>query len=501
MATPVRPKGPTAPTRHIYDVIVLGAQVGGALAAALLAKRGYRVLFVEHDGMGPGYEHDGFLLPYGPSVVPSLRTMPEVDAVLGELGLTTAVQRALRAHTPELQLVLPRHRADLHADPARRRAELVREWGEALGGPLADALARAAGAAEASNPFFASGPELSPEGFLGAWSARRVVGQHPGLEAEPPLTGDDEVSRLVQGLLPFLVHLDAPGSALARARPLAQALSAPQRFPGGREGLRELLCKRLSELGGELLTRETTDSFIAESVQFDGGRFSGVKLLRNDTLYRANCLVAATDAGALRRLITEKRSQRALAEQLELSQTRRFLFAVNWVLPPAALPRGMGELVLVDTQDPEVGTLLVQQHAARSVDGKDDPGHVVVSAGAFLPASARDLGEEHLAALAQRVDGHLERLMPFAVRHRVLRSAPYLDASGVRGSRLMPHPLYAFEAESFLGITGLRQRTPVKNLLLAGREVLPGLGLEGELLAGLRAARLVGELFKKKELL
>jgi hypothetical protein len=101
-------------------------------------------------------------------------------------------------------------------------------------------------------------------------------------------------------------------------------------------------------------------------------------------------------------------------------------------------------------------------------------------------------------ALVQRIDVELDALMPFTKDKRVLRSAPYLDAGGVRGSRLMPHPLYTFEAEAFLGVTGLKQRTPAKNLLLAGREVLPGLGLEGEFLAGLRAARLVQEMLKKK---
>jgi hypothetical protein len=38
----------------------------------------------------------------------------------------------------------------------------------------------------------------------------------------------------------------------------------------------------------------------------------------------------------------------------------------------------------------------------------------------------------------------------------------------------------------------------VKNIVLAGREVLPGLGLEGEFFAGLRAAKLVQEMLKKK---
>src|SRR5215217_2688213 len=120
---PARPKIPAGPSRHVYDVIVLGSQLGGALAGALLAKRGHRVLFVEHDGMGPGYEHGRYLLPYAPSLIPSLKTMPAVEEAFTELGLSTAVQRALKPHQPELQLVLPRHRVDLHADEARRRAE------------------------------------------------------------------------------------------------------------------------------------------------------------------------------------------------------------------------------------------------------------------------------------------------------------------------------------------------------------------------------------------
>ena len=39
----------------------------------------------------------------------------------------------------------------------------------------------------------------------------------------------------------------------------------------------------------------------------------------------------------------------------------------------------------------------------------------------------------------------------------------------------------------------------MKNLFLASREVLPGLGLEGELLAGVRAAKLVHLLLNKNK--
>ncbi|MBF5041394.1 desaturase [Aggregicoccus sp. 17bor-14] len=514
MQPPARPKIPAGPSRHVYDVIVLGSQLGGALAGALLAKRGHRVLFVEHDGMGPGYEHGRYLLPYAPSLIPSLKTMPAVEEAFTELGLSTAVQRALKPHHPDLQLVLPRHRVDLHADEARRRAELAREFGDGAAA-LQEALTQASRQHEEGDAFFKAGPELPPDGMFETWAFRKQVRQHPALEAPSRLGGDDAASALLRGLLPFVTHLDAPQGPLALTRPLSQALRSPYRFPGGREGLRELLAKRITELGGDVLTREGGEAFIVEELSFEGGKFAGLKVLRSDTLYRGNCLVAATDAGALRRLIADKKRQSSLATHLDLSTTKRFLFTVNWVVPAELLPKGLGELTLVQPSGSEaqaadaLGPLLLQQHPARLLPGKEQAGkdvapredesQRVICAGAFVPASARDLGEDHLKELAERIDAQLSHLLPFVKEKRFLRSAPYLDAGGVRGSRLLPHPLYAFEAEAFLGVSGLGQRTPVKNLLLAGREVLPGLGLEGELLAGMRAARLVQETLKKKD--
>ncbi|HET9450224.1 MAG TPA: desaturase, partial [Aggregicoccus sp.] len=407
--------------------------------------------------------------------------------------------------------VLPRHRVDLHADEARRRAELTREFGEA-GPALFEALSAAAHQHEQADAFFKASPELPPDGMFESWAFKKQVRQHPGLEAPTRLDGEDAASRLLRGLLPFLTHLDSPQGPLALTRPLSQALRTPYRFPGGREGLRELLARRIGELGGDVLTREGGESFIVEELSFEGGRFTGLKLLRSDTLYRGHCLVAATDAGALRRLIADKKRQASLGTHLDLSTTRRFLFTVNWVVPTALLPRGLGELALVEGTgqgEAALGPLLVQQHPARLVPGREqagkdvtpreEEGQRVVCAGAFVEASARDLGEDNLRDIAERIDAQLAALLPFVKEKRLLRSAPYLDAGGVRGSRLLPHPLYTFEAEAFLGVSGLGQRTPVKNLLLAGREVLPGLGLEGELLAGMRAARLVQETLKKKD--
>ncbi|AGC44416.1 hypothetical protein MYSTI_03102 [Myxococcus stipitatus DSM 14675] len=503
MTSAAKLKLPSGPSRHVYDVIVLGSQLGGALAASLLAKRGHRVLLVDHDGMGPGYEHGGYVLPYAPFVAPPLKAMPAIEEALSELGLTTTVQRALRPHAPELQLVMPKNRMDLHADATRRKAEVTRELGEE-GEALLGALAGTTAQHELTDAFFKAQPALPPDGFFEGWGLKKLIRAHPGLEAPPHLAAETPAAALVRSLRPFINHLDRPESPLALTRPLSQVLSTPCFFNGGHDGLRELLTRRLAELGGDVLGRDSPSGFIVEELSFEGSKFAGVKLVRSDTLYRAACLVAATDSSALRRLVTDKKHHRGLLEHLDQSTTKSILFTVNWVVPESALPRGMGELSLVDTQDAELGSMLIQLHPVRATagggkEGKDVDGLRVVCAGVFVPATARELGDEHLQTLASRIDAQLDAVMPFTAQHRLLRSAPYLDASGSRGTRLMPHPLYSFESEAVLGVTGLTQRTPVKNLLLAGREVLPGLGLEGELLAGVRAARLVQVMLKKKD--
>jgi phytoene dehydrogenase-like protein len=496
--TPNRPKAPAGPTRHVYDVLVLGGQVGGALAAALLARRGYKVLLVEHEPAGAGYESEGWQLPYAPHVVPPLGALPALGPALDELHLTAPAQRAVQPHRPELQLVLPGVRLDLHAEPARRAAELQR----ALHGGAEALRGRLAAAAEQGAPtdaFFREPRALPPEGMMERWRLQREAAALPALGAAPALSDAEPADALLRGLLPFVSHLHRPAAPLAQTRPLSQVLRGPGRFVGGGgAGLRQVLLARLVELGGEVLGPQSGEAHVVEHLAFSGGRVEGVKLLRSDTVYRADAVVAAVDAEGLRRLVPDRKKQRALVDQLDASTPRDFLFAVNWVVPERALPRGLGELALVATGDAELGALLLQVLPARRA-GEEVASTRVVCAGAFVPASARELGEEHLAALAARVEAQLDTLMPFTAGHRLHRSVVALDAGSVRAGRLLPHPLFALEGDAALGVGGLKQRTPLKNLLLAGREVLPGLGLEGEVLAGVRAAGLVQELLQKKD--
>jgi hypothetical protein len=83
--------------------------------------------------------------------------------------------------------------------------------------------------------------------------------------------------------------------------------------------------------------------------------------------------------------------------------------------------------------------------------------------------------------------------VPFLDRAVLHQSAP-----GEHGAARGVHPLFAHRPDRALGVGGASCRSPISNLFLAGREVLPGLGFEGQFLAALQAARAVETLLGTK---
>lgn len=498
-------------TQRVYDVCVIGSQLGGVAAGALLARRGYRVLHVDHDGLGASYEDGGWLLPYAPAVLPSPRAFPAAEAVLSELGLTSDLTRAFEPSHPDLQLMLPRHRLDLHRDPAARSAELKREW-SADAERLEAGLARLQGLFDAGIPFFKAMPPLPPRGLLDRWrleKARRIAASVPGtpppaVGAEDPFEGLDghPLATALRAAHRFLGYLDGEPSRLSLTRLLGAALRGSYRLPGGQAGLREILRRKIADSRGELLGGEGAPA-IAESLEVSRGRVAAVRLADSDDSYVARAFVSATDAPALRRIIPGGGEK--LAALLDTVRPARQMLALNFVVKLEGLPPGLGETVLaLPPGASEDAALLLQVLPARRSGKKGAPevaqGERVLAVGGFVAARSRDHGRSHLGDLASGLRARLAEVLPYLERHLVHESIPELavPAEG-RGSRLLPHPLYEVNRSQTLGVTGLPCRTPLKNLVLAGREVVPGLGVEGEFHAAWQAAAEVERLLGKKD--
>src|SRR5262249_53265082 len=341
---PPRPRIAPGPSRHVYDVLVLGAELGGALTAALLAKRGLRVLWAEHAQLAPGYEHDGFLFGSPPYVVPPFRMWPMVESSFTELGLTTGFQRTLKPMGP-WQIILPRHRLDLAMDPAKRLAELQREFGSG-GSRTAETLAALTAMPEGSDPFFRFLDDFAPGGWLERMRLRRRAARTEGLARTSPLSADEPLDSLIGSAVPFLVSQEPPGP-LGVTRVLAQLLRNGLRLPGGRAGPRETLGRRFSELGGTMLPQEGLSGRVVEGIDFDGSQVT-LRVRGAEAVYRAQWLVAAMDPGLLVELFPEDGPGKKLINHLGTLVPKRLVLTGHWGVPEKSLPRGMGELILMD---------------------------------------------------------------------------------------------------------------------------------------------------------
>jgi phytoene dehydrogenase-like protein len=492
-------------TQRVYDVCVIGPQLGGAVAGALLARRGWRVLQVDHGAASAGYEDQGWLLPRGPALLPAPRIWPAAEAALRELGLLADVQRALEPSPADLQLLLPRARLDLSRDPARRAAELRREW-PSEAGRLEAALDELSQLFDEAGPFLAALPPLPPSGLRERWALARQLraeaarpGARPPGEARPfaGLEGHP-LARALAVAARFLASLDGELPPLAAVRLQGALLRGTHRLAGGWEGLSERMRRRLADARGEVLGAEGSPA-VAEALDVDGRRVTAVRIAGSQDAFAARVFVLAADSAAVRRLLPEAERDGRAARAADRLRVRREVVSVSWVLQPGALPPGLGDTALaLPGAGGEEEAILLQTSPARRAPGKGEApeGTAVLSAAGLLASGA---GEAALRDWAGRARASLADLVPFLDRHVVCESLPLLAAGGgPRGPAPDWHPLYQVEPPGPLGVTGLPTRTPWKNVLRAGREVLPGLGAEGEFHAGLQAADAAERLLGRK---
>jgi phytoene dehydrogenase-like protein len=506
-------------TQRLYDVCVVGSQLGGVVAGALLARRGFRVLHVAHDDPGFHYLDHGYVLPFGPAVVPSPRHLPSAEAVLAELGLATDVSRALVPSDPDLQLLLPRHRVDLSRDAAVLRTELRREWPRE-----AEALETSFGTLgtlfDFAGFFLRAAPPLPPDGFgerRAVSKAIKLAASAPGAPIEPvgearPFRGF-EGHELVDSLRVahrFLTYLDGEPSPLSLVRLLGGLFRGTNRLPGGLGTLREMVRRRIAESRGEL-KGGPGEPAVATGFELDNGRVSAVRLADSGDAHVARAFVVATDATRVLPLLPEELRASKAGATLRQVRPRRQLVTVNLVVKQAALPPALGENVLAlrDAAGGDgLGNAVFLQVLPARRDARRGPGDKgatvetvaderVVCASAFV-----DAGEppEGMRSAVARIREAVADAIPFFERHLATESAPVLaDASRLE---LPPvHPLYVSDEEDRLGVAALPVRSPWKNLFFAGREVVPGLGIEGELYAGIQAAGHVAALLGRKDVL
>ena len=488
------------PTNH-YDLIVLGDDFSGLVAATLCARRGMRVLLATTGRAPTSYQLGPYKLPTEPLPLVGLAS-PAVRRVLDELHFHHLLKRKLRTSHPAFQVVGPDLRVAIEQDEANLARELDREL---TGGP-ADPAAGLAAAEEAArlvahlDPVFSMDIAVPPTGF---WERREIGRTADRLMEEAAQWSQRLGSDLARAIfaLPAVFGSNSDPAALGdvtRARAFAEWRQGIARLPGDWEALRTVFLDKFTSHNGEVR------AVVPESLSTSWGKVTGLVLEGGEEL-GAGHMVSALPIAELAPLC-EKKVAKRLTEVGETIQIGAYRYTLNLVIDAIGVPEGMGANVLVvgDPAQPLTGDNALAMFA----DQPDAEARILVTVQAVCPAPSGGGAalDDLLANLRVGVRERLESVMPFHSDHVLCAHSPHESAppeglgDEVEMAQLCaPRPLWRLPPEPLLGVAGLPYQVGIKQLTLGSSQILPGLGLEGEMAVGWCVAKLVCEALGKKK--
>ena len=487
-------------TTNHYDLIVLGADIAGLVAAALVARRGKRVLGIPSGAVAGHYRLGGRDLRLDDAPAVAMQSVA-VKRVFTELGLWQQVRRQVARVQGLVHLVLDEQRLDLHAGEANLSDEAGREW-PGVDVDAAWALWRRWTAAtdEVLDALLSADNALVADGFWSRRSLSRIASQLPGADLDElePLPQTHPMRRAAVATLPWLQHLSpAQLGKAAGLRLRGRWAAGPEDIPDGIAGIRRALLQRL-----ELHSGEVKPELRVAELTLRRGKVSGVSLLGKRDRYGCDHMILSSDPAQLMEgLLEPGQIPKPLASARQAIQAIAHRFVMHVDIDERGLSPALGGMCVC--VPPKAVTDDWTEHGVGHTYLRVTPGpsestrHLTITR---VLAAGHDLSrvrEQVLTELDER------GVLPFCHDHIKLLHSPHDDRPpttgrgkarddvGPTGVVQPMQPLWLADAQPSLGVGVLPHGSGLKNLYLASQLTLPGLGLEGEFAAGTMAAGLV----------
>jgi hypothetical protein len=480
---------------NYFEIVVCGPDLAGLVAAALLSRRGMRVLLCGHDRI-PQFFSAG---PYSLAREPGLLPPPDSESVarvMRELGHTQVIRRRAPALQPSLQFIFPQGRVEFGPDPERVAAELRREF-PADHEAIEHMLARLRNTSSILDPLLGSDVSLPPQGFWEKRDVARIHSQLPGVDEDwmAPLPAYHPI-RAGLAALGALSGGFSPGDlgGMIQARAYDAGRRGVFRLGSGAE-LRALFEDKIEGFSGEVREKVVPSELI-----WRRGRLTGLRVRPRHETIGFGRLIWASSVSSLLTLCGSEASRR-LREIAGAIRPACFRYTLCLLVRPEAIPEGMGPRVIA-VRDP--AKPMLEENALAVTIGAPLPRelqHVPVWVECLVPATA-GASVGYLAVVRARVREELSRLLPFFERHLWVLASPHDGLAPEIGipvgpgepAPIPPVPMGAAlscDLPRMLGVGGAPSGTGIPNVLVANSENLPGLGREGEFVAAWSAARLI----------
>ena len=501
-------------TTRYYDAVILGRSLGVLTAAALLARRDFRVLVIGHEGRPCDYRFDRFR--FRRRVFTWLAgSSPPWLRLLRELAQSPRFRRHLIPLDPMFAGILPQRRLELPPDVELFHKEIEREFPEVR--QVVDELyASFANVNAVADEVFEREAIWPPGTFWERLRTGRVASQLPLVG---PQEGYDVLSRFPAGhpfrdlvTLPAQfasnfasANLDLPPFALARLHGAwARGLHS---IDHGEDELTRFLVERIEAHSGLCRLSSRVTALVVER-----GVVTGVIEEGEDHPTGTSSVIADLTGEAIADLAGGQGITISAQKDWPRMVPSAGRYVMSLLVRSGALPEPLPEESFLvppraNRADPRRPDVHLQRFEAGRFGevGLASPDQSLLVAEIILPRRGLLTLYEARDAILTTLREHL----PFLDDNMIAVDSPYDGlplwdySSGERVEVDRVHckdtapggepmdPIWTPQPPGFLGIAGEPIRGPIPGTYLAGKSVLPALGQEGELLAGSSVARLI----------
>ena len=500
-------------SRH-YDVVVLGRSLGALAAAALLARRDFRVLLLGQGQFGQTYRFEEHVLCRR-SFTMLGGSSPTWRRILHELAQSPQFRRRTTPLDPMFVVLSEGRRIEVPPDMELFGREIDREFPEVrqVVDELYNSIATVNAAADAAFERDALWP---PGSLWERFETGRIAATLPLTQGERALDllGKFPVGHAYRDITTIpaqfasnsaLLGSEFPPFALARLH--GAWTRGVQTLSRGEDELSEFLVERIEAHGGVVELGRRATSLLTKR-----GAVIGVLEDGEEAATGAGAVLCDQSGETLAALSGGDGVTKSAREDWPRLSSEASRFVVSLVVNTRGLPEPLSkESFLVPSErkrrDPRHPTVHLQRlEAAAFADArKQAQGETLLVAETILPTR----GSLTLLEAREAVLSTLREALPFLDEHLLIVDSPHdgmplydyrsgarreIDRVHLRGSGPAAEPmerLWSVEPAGYLDLAGEPVRGPIPNTYLVGKTVLPGLGQEGELMAAFGAAKLI----------